>query len=120
MTATTKARKGDLVLMSTRTRVATWNGQGEIVTRVEAGIVASATRDGAVKKWQPISGMADNTTLMFPTAVRPNQTWQTYPATSVDVTEALNAARQNRYTTHTQAVAPFTSFRAAEKAMNLG
>lgn len=125
MSKTTKARKGDLILVEETTRnyysVATYAeakaaGQTlpESETTYQFGVVASATKEGEVKAW---SQLAWGDELINASSSRPighSRRW-VMSAKTIDVAGVLTAAKSHHYPGHPGQPKPFSSFDEAKR-----
>jgi hypothetical protein len=115
----TTARKGDLVLIETSTRVYVVGQPSITRTEYQFGVVASATREGIVKSWQQIgwgdellSGVAHpiDRTVGFRKAY-------VLPSAEIDVTAALQAAKAHHWPGHPGQPMPFDSLNDARECV---
>jgi hypothetical protein len=122
MSETTKARKGDLILVERVSRncyslaaYAEAKAAGRTLPDVETdyqfGVVASATRDGQVKTWRSI-GWGDELLNASDQPIRYDRRW-VKSAKCVDVTGVLVAAKAHHWPGHPGQPMPFDTFEQA-------
>ncbi len=124
MSKTTKARKGDLILVEEVTV-----NHYSVAARTEAeqagkplpdrttsyrfGVVDSATRDGQVKTWRQVGFGDELISVGYAQPIRHHRRW-VMPAKQTDVTAVLTAAKAHHYDGHPGQPKPFDSFAEAQ------
>lgn len=124
MPETTKARKGDLILVEDVSRnhysvaayaeaKAAGRTLPDTTTTYRFGVVASATREGEVKSWRGLGYGDEPVAGGYPMPIRNERRW-VMSAKQVDIAGVLIAAKAHHWPGHPDSPMPFDTFDEAK------